>query len=339
MAWIDLGIFAAKAFVIMMVLIILLIVLANLIVRARHHKEHLEVDDWGKKVNSYADHLKFYTGNPKLAKKELKKKRKAEKKKKATENQKTIYVLDFIGDIRASQVESLREKITAILTTANPQRDEVVVRLESPGGMVHTYGLAASQLLRIREHNIPMTVCVDKVAASGGYLMACTANKIVAAPFAILGSIGVIAQVPNLNRLLRKHEIDYEEITAGDFKRTISLLGEITDKGRQKFIEQIEGTHKLFKQFVNTYRPELDLEKVATGEHWYGREALDLKLVDDIISSDEFLFKNKDTARILVIDLQGKKKFSEKLAEAMSLSIEKIAFRWWQKLYEESLFR
>ncbi len=337
--WMELGAFAGKAFVITMVLVILIIVIANMIMKARSIKEHLEVEDLGKKYRSYSDYLKFFLDNPKSAKKELKKRQKSEKKQTKTADKKTIFVIDFEGDIRATQVDTLRDKITAVLTVAKPERDEVVIRLESPGGMVHTYGLAAAQLLRFREHNIPMTACVDKVAASGGYLMACTANRIIAAPFAIVGSIGVVAQVPNLNRLLKKHQIDYEEITAGDYKRTISLLGEITDRGRQKFMEQIEGTHSLFKDFVSTYRPNMDLSKVATGEHWYGKEALALGLVDEIRSSDEHLYSLRDSARILKIDLLGKKKFSEKLAEAMSLGVEKFVFRWWQRLYEDSLFR
>jgi serine protease SohB len=323
---------------ILVVVTILLILIANLVMRARHIKEHLEVEDMGKKFRSYADFLKFYIGNPKLAKKELKKRKKSEKKK-GHEDRRTVFVIDFEGDIRASQVDALREKVTAVLTSARPEQDEVVVRLESPGGMVHSYGLAAAQLLRIREHKVPLTICVDKVAASGGYMMACTADKIIAAPFAVLGSIGVVAQVPNLNRLLKKHQIDYEEITAGDYKRTISLLGEITDKGRQKFIQQIEETHGLFKDFVSTYRPQLDLEKIATGEHWYGKEAMNLKLVDALSTSDEYLYGQRENSKILKIDLLGKKKLSEKIAEAVSMGIERVIFRSWQKLYEESLFK
>ena len=105
-----------------------------------------------------------------------------------------VYVLDFKGSMDAHEVASLREEVTAVLAVATPQ-DQVVVRLESPGGVVHGYGLAASQLQRLREKQIPLTVAVDKVAASGGYMMACVADKIVAAPFSIIGSIGVVARI------------------------------------------------------------------------------------------------------------------------------------------------
>ena len=203
-------------------------------------------------------------------------------------NQK-IYVLDFKGDMAASAVESLREEITLILSTAKAGRDRVVVRLESPGGMVHGYGLAAAQLVRLRDAGFHLTICVDKVAASGGYMMACIANEVVSAPFAIVGSIGVVAQVPNFNRLLKDNKIDFELYTAGQYKRTVTMFGENTEEGKAKFEEELQQTHALFKHFVEKYRPQLNVEKVATGEHWYGRDALDLNLVDKLQTSDEYL--------------------------------------------------
>ena len=105
-----------------------------------------------------------------------------------------------------------------MLEVAQPE-DQVIIRLENHGGVVHEHGLAASQLVRIREREIPLTIVVDKVAASGGYLMACVANRILAAPFAILGSIGVLAQIPNFNRLLDSHGVDFEMITAGPVQK------------------------------------------------------------------------------------------------------------------------
>ncbi len=197
-------------------------------------------------------------------------------------NNQKIYVLDFKGDTAASAVESLREEITLILATAKSGRDRVVVRLESPGGMVHGYGLAAAQLVRLRDAGFNLTICVDKVAASGGYMMACIANEIVSAPFAVVGSIGVVAQVPNFNRLLKDNKIDFELYTAGQYKRTVTMFGENTEEGKAKFEEELQQTHALFKHFVEKYRPQLNVEKVATGEHWYGRDALDLNLVDSL---------------------------------------------------------
>ena len=199
----------------------------------------------------------------------------------------------------------------------------MVVNIESPGGMVHTYELAAAQLERIKKAEIPLTVCVDKVAASGGYLIACTANKILAAPFAIVGSIGVIAQVPNFNKLLKKKNIDYEEITSGEYKRTVSLFGEITEKGKQKFTEDIVETHKLFRDFVNKHRPHLDINQVATGEHWYGQQAIDKKLIDEIATSDEYLYSKINDFRIISVKVKEKQGLQKKLSEAMSLVVKK----------------
>jgi len=227
-------------------------------------------------------------------------------------NQK-IYVLDFKGDMAASAVESLREEITLILSTAKAGRDRVVVRLESPGGMVHGYGLAAAQLVRLRDAGFHLTICVDKVAASGGYMMACIANEIISAPFAIVGSIGVVAQVPNFNRLLKDNKIDFELYTAGQYKRTVTMFGENTEEGKAKFEEELQQTHALFKHFVEKYRPQLNVEKVATGEHWYGRDALDLNLVDKLQTSDEYLLHLLTQHDVYSIQTRKKPTLGEKL--------------------------
>ncbi|MGK0475812.1 MAG: serine protease SohB, partial [Oleispira sp.] len=182
---------------------------------------------------------------------------------------KRVFVLDFDGDIKASAADLMREEITAILTMARKE-DEVVVRLESGGGMVHSYGLASSQLQRIKDKGIPLTVCIDKVAASGGYMMACIADKIVSAPFAIVGSIGVVAQLPNFSRLLKKHDVDFEMFTAGEYKRTVTMFGHNSAKAKDKFREDLEETHVLFKNHVSRFRPGLNIEEVATGDVWYG---------------------------------------------------------------------
>src|SRR5690554_413827 len=228
-------------------------------------------------------------------------------------NNQKIYVLDFKGDMAASAVENLREEITLILATAKAGRDRVVVRLESPGGMVHGYGLAAAQLVRLRDAGFHLTICVDKVAASGGYMMACIANEIISAPFAIVGSIGVVAQVPNFNRLLKQHNIDFELYTAGQYKRTVTMFGENTEEGKAKFEEEIQQTHSLFKHFVEKYRPQLNVEKVATGEHWYGQDASDLNLVDKLQTSDEYLLGLLPQHDVYVIETRRKPTLGEKL--------------------------
>lgn len=248
---------------------------------------------------------------------------------------KRVFVLDFDGDVKASAVDNLRQEITAVLSMAESQ-DEVVVRLESPGGMVHSYGLAASQLNRIKNKNIPLTVCVDKVAASGGYMMACLADKIIAAPFAILGSVGVIAQLPNFHRLLKKNYIDYELFTAGEYKRTVTMMGENTDKGREKFKQELEDTHVLFKEFVAQGRPVVEVDKIATGEHWYGLRAQELKLVDELQTSDEYLLTCCDDAEVFEVKYKVKKSLMDRMGVAAEDVAERLflkAFGWINSKY------
>ena len=228
-------------------------------------------------------------------------------------NDQKIFVLDFKGDIQASAVDTIREEITLILATAKAGHDRVVVRLESPGGMVHGYGLAAAQLVRLRDAGFNVTICVDKVAASGGYMMACIANEIISAPFAVVGSIGVVAQVPNFNRLLKQHNVDFELYTAGEYKRTVTMFGENTPEGKAKFEEELQQTHSLFKHFVEKYRPQLDVAQVATGEHWYGEDARELNLVDKLQTSDEYLLSLLPKHDVYVINTRKRPTFGEKL--------------------------
>ena len=228
-------------------------------------------------------------------------------------NDQKIYVLDFKGDVQASAVDTIREEITLILATAKAGHDRVVVRLESPGGMVHGYGLAAAQLVRLRDAGFNVTICVDKVAASGGYMMACIANEIISAPFAVVGSIGVVAQVPNFNRLLKQHNVDFELYTAGEYKRTVTMFGENTPEGKAKFEEELQQTHSLFKHFVEKYRPRLDVAQVATGEHWYGEDARELNLVDKLQTSDEYLLSLLPKHDVYVINTRKRPTFGEKL--------------------------
>lgn len=258
---------------------------------------------------------------------------KGEKKQKKGKPQEPgrVFVLDFDGDIKASATESLRNEITALLTLATP-RDEVVLRLESGGGLVHSYGLAASQLARVRQAGIPLTVCIDKVAASGGYMMACIGEKIISAPFAVIGSIGVVAQLPNINRLLKKHDIDVEVLTAGEYKRTLTVLGENTEKGREKFQQDLDITHQLFKDFVARYRPQLHIDEVATGEVWLGVAALNRQLVDELQTSDEYLSGRARTANVFHLHYAERKSLQERIGMAASGSVENAVVGLWSKL-------
>ncbi|WP_440873935.1 protease SohB [Thalassotalea sp. PLHSN55] len=335
----EYGLFLAKAITFVVAIIAIVAVVASTAIKQGSKKGELEITDLSEQYQDVEQDFIHHL----LSKEELKEKEKQDKKaekekskanKKAAKAEKKdeparLFVVDFKGSIDAKEVSSLREEISAILTVAT-EKDEVFVRLESGGGMVHGYGLAASQLDRIRQHNIPLTASVDKVAASGGYMMACVADKIISAPFAIVGSIGVIAQLPNFNKLLKKNDIDYEQFTAGEFKRTVTMFGENTDKGREKFVEELEETHVLFKDFVSEHRPSLDVAKVATGEHWFGLKAKELGLVDNIQTSDDYLQAASKEQQVILVKYATKKGLAEKFSKAASLSFESIIGKLWQ---------
>lgn len=264
-------------------------------------------------------------------KKAAEKKAKKDEKLKAKNKDKAqqVFVLDFDGDMKATAVKHLREEISTLISTAS-KGDEVVIRLESGGGLVHSYGLAAAQLARLKDAGFKLTVCVDKVAASGGYMMACVADTIIAAPFAVIGSIGVVSQVPNFHKWLKNHDVDYEQFTAGDYKRTVTVFGENDDEDRAKYQEELEQTHELFKHFVNRYRSVLDVEKVATGEHWYGEDALHLNLVDKLQTSDSYILELMEDQDVYALHSRQKPTFAEKLGlsqaaeSALNIAVDKL---------------
>ncbi len=336
----DYGLFLAKA----VTIVVALIVLIGFVAASTHRgggkdKGRILTTRLNDRFEDMHHALQAAVLEEKDLKEADKKKKKAEKQakkqKKAdaadSRRRRRIFVLDFNGDIKASATAELREAITAVLSVAETQ-DEVVLRLESPGGMVHGYGLAASQLARITKKSIPLTVCVDKVAASGGYMMACVADKIVAAPFAILGSIGVVAQLPNFNKVLKKHDVDYEIFTAGEYKRTVTMLGENTEKGRRKFMEDLEDTHVLFKDFVQEHRPAVDVDEVATGEIWFGKRALEKNLIDAIATSDEYLTALYPQADIVGVCYEHKKTIQDRIGLAAAAMLEASATRLLSKL-------
>lgn len=226
---------------------------------------------------------------------------------------KRVFILEFEGDIRARAVEALREEVTSILTTVRPEHDEVVIKLESPGGLVPAYGLAAAQLVRLRERGVELTVCVDRVAASGGYLMAAVANRVIAAPFALVGSIGVVGSLPNFHRWLKNRDIDFEQHTAGEHKRTLTVFGENTEEAREKFREDLVSIHEQFKRFIARYRPAVDIEEVATGEYWLAEQALERGLVDQLQTSDDYLMAQRHTARLVELHYHRREGWSKRL--------------------------
>jgi serine protease SohB len=335
----DYGLFLAKAITIVAAILIAVGSLASLAMRQKKSGERqLEITHLNKEFEEMENTLLASTLTEagmklksKAEKKKAKEANKAEKKAnkaakgKNSEEEVTrrkLFVLNFDGDIKASSVETMREEISALLTVATVD-DEVLVILESGGGTVHGYGLGASQLQRIRDRQIPLTIAVDKVAASGGYMMACVANKIIAAPFSIIGSIGVLAQIPNLHKLLKKNDIEFEQLSAGEYKRTLTMFGENTDKGRAKMQEDLEDTHLLFKEFVKSQRPELDIDKVATGEHWLGTRALELGLVDELQTSDDYLMAKRESTDLILLEYTEKQTIMDKLSNMVSLSLFK----------------
>lgn len=318
----EYGLFLAKAVTLVVaVAVILGLITGAALSRAKAKKGQLQFTDLTAQYQEQQAELQQQL----LDKKQFKQWLKAQNSKEQPE--KRLYVIEFSGSIDAKETDSLREEITAVLAVAAPE-DEVVVKLESGGGVVHGYGLAASQLDRLKQKKIPLTVAVDKVAASGGYMMACTADKILAAPFAIVGSIGVIAQVPNFNKLLKKNDIDYEQFTAGEFKRTVTLFGENTEKGKQKFQRELEDTHILFKDFVKKHRPQLEIDDVASGEHWFGYQALTLKLVDVLQTSDDYIQQQLAQRQVFQVKYQLKKKLADKLGAGASVMVENV----WERI-------
>jgi len=329
------GLFLAKTLTLLAGIGVLLVGVITVAVKQRGRAGELQITNLSKKLDETRHALQQQLLD-KAQLKELDKQRKQKHKAEqhaAKKGQKPakprLFVIDFHGSISAKEVSALRQEVTAVLGVAE-SNDEVLVRLESGGGMVHSYGLAASQLQRFKEAGIALTVAVDKVAASGGYMMACVADKVLAAPFAVVGSIGVIAQLPNFNKLLRKHDIEFEQITAGEYKRTLTLFGENNDKGRQKFQQELEETHDLFKQFVSEHRPGVDIAKVATGEHWYGQQAFQLRLVDGLTTSDDYLLSHHPQRDIFRVKYLEHKKLAEKLAHAATAAIEQTLLKWWQ---------
>lgn len=339
----EYGLFLAKIVTIVLAIAAIAAIVINTVLSHKPQRGQLRVCRLNEQYKEMKDEVTAALMEPaqqKLWQKAQKKKRKQQTKQAkmlakqqtepAAEQRNTVYVLDFKGSMSAQEVSSLREEITALLAVVKTG-DQVLLRLESPGGVVHGYGLAASQLQRLRERNIPLTVAVDKVAASGGYMMACVANEIVAAPFAILGSIGVVAQIPNFHRLLKNKDIDIELHTAGQYKRTLTMLGENTREGREKFRADLDQVHDLFKDFVKNHRPDLDINLVATGEYWYGTQAQQRKLVDRISTSDDLILDFMQQYDVVSIKYIRGKKLLEKLTGSATENLDQLLLRWWQR--------
>jgi serine protease SohB len=323
--WLDIAAFLLKALIIVAALGGLAFLIARLAQAGEPKDWEIRVKSLNERYNDMREAMNAALLDKKARKALIKARKKASKARRGEDTGKRIYVLAFKGDMRATAVKQLGQEIDAILTVARPDKDEVVLRLESPGGTVTGYGLGAAEILRLREHKIKVTASVDQVAASGGYMMAAAADRIVAAPFAVIGSIGVVAPIPNLHRLLKKNEIDFEEMTAGEFKRSVSVLGEITPAGREHFRGKLEDTHGAFKAHVARCRPSVDINNVANGDTWLGSEALGLGLVDEIATGDEWLFRARDTARLYEVTSEARKTLLQQLLSGFGVAARKTA--------------
>ncbi len=317
------GLFVLKTLTFVVAILIVLITISSL---GRRSKAVVHIESLNDMYEAQKKRLQKQVPRDKSTQKAKTKKPTNAERKKAKAALPSRFVLSFTGDMTASQVEQLRDEISMILSLATP-KDEVVVKIESPGGEVSGYGLAASQLARLRDKKIPLTVCIDKVAASGGYLMACVANKILAAPFAIIGSIGVVAQVPNFHRLLKKNHIDVELLTAGKYKRTLTILGENTKEGREKFKEDLDAVQTLFRNHIFTYRGQVDINQVSTGEHWLAKDAIELGLIDDLKTSDDYLYDNIAQFNTLLLNTPVKKTLGNKLLKPLHAMFFNYGYR------------
>ncbi len=318
--WSDYGLFLLKALTVIFTVLIILAI-ANYFRRARAPQlKKLVLHDLNKHLDYMKNIIFAESKNKKELKqiqKELKLKQKQEHKSQASKP--CLFIIKFDGDVKASANTKLREAVTAVLAAADKTKDEVLVKIDSAGGYMHTYGLAASQLARIRQAGLKLTTSVDKVAASGGYMMACVADRIIAAPFAVVGSIGVVAGVPNFNRWLEDKNIDFEQYTAGEYKRTVTMFGKNTEKGKKKFQDDLEQAHTMFKNFITQHR-QVDIDKVATGEHWHASDAIKLNLIDEILTSDDYISARQESHRLLALDFmqeKGMQRFARQAAMAV----------------------
>ncbi|CAB3976441.1 protease SohB [Candidatus Azoamicus ciliaticola] len=304
----DYTIFFLK--IITIIILLLLTIITCLIIIKNKDNKYIEIKNINKK---YITLKKMFLSEilKKTEKKNIIKNINKEEKIIKTKN---LFILNFNGDINASDINNLKD-ILSILILNKKYVDEVLIKLTSNGGIVTNYGLAATQLKRLKNENINLTISIDTIAASGGYMMACVANKIIASHFSIIGSIGVLGIIPNINKMLNKNNIEIEYHTSGKYKKTLSVIGENTEIGRKKFIESLENTHFLFKNFVKENRSQINIDEIATGEYWYGIDALKLNLIDKIQTSDEYIMENLNNTKIYEIKLNEKTNIKNKIKE------------------------
>ena len=336
--------FLLKVITITFVIVIpILMIVSSSRYKTMGDKGQLIIKNLSEKFESMGTSLRGSQMDPKTYKKFIKEKEKkrkqdSKKKNKSSKQKSAIYVLNFQGDVMASDHDKLKQEINAILASKTSCK-EVVLKVESGGGSAYAYGLCAAELKRLVDNKIKLTVCIDKVAASGGYLMSCVASKIIAAPWALVGSIGVIAQLPNIHRLLKDNLIDFEMHTAGQFKRTLTVFGENTEEGRQKFISELEDLHIVFKDFVKENRPNVDAMKVSTGEVWQGQKALALGLIDAIQTSNDYLLNLSDKYNLYEVEYHEKKSLGDRFAYGIQAFVDQLILRVQESLNKDRFIR
>lgn len=316
--------FVLKVAVIALALVVVIGAVANAAQRQKAQVGQLQIDHVSRQWRDKIEQLQLQLLEKKARKqaaKEAKQARKAARQQGAAKAR--LFVIDFNAGMEAKEVDALRREVSAVIALAKPQ-DQVLVRLESGGGTVNGYGLGAAQLQRLRDADLTLTVSVDRVAASGGYMMAAVAHELLAAPFALVGSIGVVAQLPNFHRWLAKHDIDFEQVTAGEYKRTLTLFGKNTDEGRAKFQQDLESIHAQFKAHLLQYRPQLDMALVGSGEYWTAQEALKLGLVDRLLTSDSYLMAQLASHEIYQVRYVNKKPWGERIGKQVSVMLSQL---------------
>ena len=131
-------------------------------------------------------------------------------------------------------------------------------------------------------------------------------------------------QIPNFNRFLKERGVDFEQITAGRFKRTLTLFGDITDEGREKLKEELQDVHELFRDQISEHRPHVDMERVGTGEHWYAIRARELNLVDELRTSDDFLLESMKSRDVYWLTYLRRKTLPERLMGTVENSLQRL---------------
>jgi protease-4 len=182
------------------------------------------------------------------------------------------------GLIRTDQ-----ERVEALERLAKSRAPAVIVHLNSPGGTTAGSEQLHDALMRVREHK-PLVVVVDGLAASGGYIAALAGEHIVAQETSLIGSIGVLFQYPNVGDLLKTLGIKVEEIKSTPLKAAPNGFEPTSPEARAAIESIVSDSYSWFRDLVKQRRrlDDAQLEKVADGRVFTGRQGISLNLVDEL---------------------------------------------------------